>query len=607
MSDKAGHDASGGVTADKLREPLITHRKEACRECWGCVRACPVKAIRVVDGHSEVIQEKCIACGQCVNECGARGHIVRDDTPQVLDLLRGRRPVIALLATEFIAAMHPMTVPQVERALTILGFHSVETTLLGEEMVAAEYERVHARENSLLVMRSTCPVAVDFVRRYYPALTPALAPVMPPYVAQARLIRSLYPDDVAIVYVSPCYARKDEVCDPEFGGVIDAAIDFAELKSMIAESEQQRPVRGKAIEPGPRRPGIFKEISLTDGFPRKTLAASDMTSQQVYVVRGIEALDRLLAAMTSGEIAPAIVDMLNCEGCIDGPAVNPGLSLFSKRNVESAARELPGTTRVSTRSLLGVLPAVELVRSFTADPVHIPRPGEQQIDEVLASGGFATRADVLDCGACGYPTCVEHAIAILRGDSTWSMCFPLQRQRLATAEEWLEATQTLDVLTGLWNRRAFSERLQLEVARHARYKAPLSLVLFDIDDFGLVNDALGEEAGDRILATLGNLLAVQLRSTDMAARYVADQFAVLLPGVGKTAAFAVTEKIRSAIRKADIGRAEGYTDDNALSVSAGVATAAETLSDPMALLEAADAALREAMHAGKDQVRLAPG
>ncbi|PKL57882.1 MAG: hypothetical protein CVV34_05215, partial [Methanomicrobiales archaeon HGW-Methanomicrobiales-5] len=284
-----------------------------------------------------------------------------------------------------------------------------------------------------------------------------------------------------------------------------------------------------------------------------------------------------------------------------------GLSLFSKRNVEAAARELPGTTRVSTRALLGVLPAVELVRSFIAEPVHIPRPEEQQIDEVLVSGGFATRADALDCGSCGYPTCVEHAIAILRGDSTWSMCFPLQRQRLASAEESLEATRTLDALTGLWNRRAFAERLQLEVARHARYKAPLSLVLFDIDDFGSVNDSLGEEAGDRILAALGNLLAVQLRSTDMAARYVADQFAVLLPGVGKTAAFAVTEKIRSAIRKADIGRAEGYTDDNALSVSAGVATAAETLSDPMALLESADAALREAMHAGKDQVRLAPG
>ncbi len=600
------HGGDAGAVTGTLREPLISHRKDSCRECWGCVRYCPVKAIRVVDGRSEVIQEKCVSCGLCVNECGARAHIVRDDTPVVLDLLRSGRPVIALLATEFISALHPLTVPQIERALAVLGFHSVETTLLGEEMVAREYERLHAREDALFVMRSTCPVVVDFVRKYYPALTPALAPIVPPYVAQARLIRSLYPGDVAIAYVSPCYARKDEAFDPEFGGVIDAAIDFTELKALITQAEQ-RPARGRATEPGPRRPSILKEISLTDGFPRQTLVSRDMTNQQVHVVRGLETLDRLLAAMTSGETAPAIVDMLNCEGCIDGPAVNPGLSLFAKRNIESAAREMPGTTRVSTRSLLGVLPSVELVRSFSAEPVSVPRPSEAQIDDTLAEGGFTSRAAVLDCGACGWPTCVEHAIAILRGDSTWTMCFPLQRKKLAQAEESLDEAQTLDELTGLWNRRAFSDRLQLEVARHLRYKAPLSLVLLDIDSFGAVNDALGEDGGDRALAALGELLTRELRSTDMAARLIADQFAVLLPGVGKTAAFAVAEKLRSAVREADIPVALGYTDGGPMTVSAGVATAGETLSDPMDLLEAADVALREAMIAGTDQVRLAPG
>jgi len=595
-----------GAATGMLREPLVQHRKDSCRECWGCVRYCPVKAIRVIDGSSEVIQEKCVSCGLCVNECSARGHVVRDDTPVVLDLLRSRRPVVAVLATEFIAALHPLTVPQVERALTILGFHSVESTLLGEELVAQEYERMHAREDSLFVMRSTCPVAVTFVRKYYPALTPALAPIVPPYIAQARLIRSLYPDDVAIVYVSPCYARKDEIFDPQFRGAVDAAIDFTELKALIGDSEQ-RPVRGRAAEPGPRRPGMLKEISLTDGFPRLTLTSRDMTNQMVHVVRGLAGLDRLLAAMSSGETAPAIVDMLNCEGCIDGPAVNPGLSLFAKRNVESAARDLPGTTRVSTRSLLGVLPSVDLVRSFTPEPVHIPRPADDQIDEVLAEGGFASRADVLDCGACGFPTCVEHAMAILRGDSNWTMCFPLQRERLHHAEQSLAAAETLDPMTGLWNRRAFATRLELEIARHVRYATPLSLVLLDIDAFGTVNDLLGEAGGDRVLKAVGELLAAHLRTTDMAARFVSDQFAVLLPGVSKTAAFAVAEKLREAVRGVDLLRAEGYTEGGVLSMSAGVATAGETLKDAMLFLEAADAALHEAMAGGKDQVRLAPG
>ncbi len=589
-----------------LREPLIQHRKDTCRECWGCVRYCPVKAIRVTDGSSEVIQEKCVSCGLCVNECSARGHVVRDDTPVVLELLRSSRPVVALLATEFIAALHPLTIAQVERALGVLGFNSVESTLLGEEIVAQEYERMHLREDTLFVMRSTCPVVVDFVRKYYPALTPALAPVVPPYIAQARLIRRLYPDDVAIVYVSPCYARKDEIFDPQFGGAVDAAIDFTELKALIADAEQ-RPVRGRAVEPGQRRPGILKEISLTDGFPRETLTSRDMTSQVVHVVRGLEQLDRLLSAMSSGETAPAIVDMLNCEGCIDGPAVNPGLSLFAKRNVEAAARELPGTTRVSTRSLLGVLPSVDLVRSFTAEPVHIPRPGDEQIDEVLAEGGFTSRAAVLDCGACGYATCVEHATAILRGDSTWTMCFPLQRRRLDNAEEALAVAETLDPLTGLWNRRAFSGRLELEVARHVRYGTPLSLLLLDVDGMTAVNDALGDTGGDRILAAVGGVLAAQLRTTDMAARFVADQFAVLLPGVAKTAAFAVAEKLRDAIRTAGLLAAEGYTEGDELTVCVGVATAGETLKDAMLFLDAAYAALHEAMTEGRDQVRLAPG
>lgn len=596
----------GGQVTGMLREPLIQHRKDACRECWGCVRYCPVKAIRVIDGSSEVIQEKCVSCGLCVSECGAGGHIVRDGTPLVLELLRSRRPVVALLATEFIAALHPLTVSQVERALAVLGFHSVESTLLGEEIVAQEYERMHAREDMLFIMRSTCPVVVDFVRKYYPALTPALAPVVPPYVAQARLIRRLYSDDVAIVYVSPCYARKDEVYDPQFEGAVDAAIDFTELKALITDAEQ-RPVRGRATEPGPRRPGMLKEISLTDGFPRQTLTSRDMTNQTIHVVRGLEQLDRLLAAISSGETAPAIVDMLNCEGCIDGPAVNPGLSLFEKRNVESAARDLPGTTRVSTRSLLGVLPSVDLVRSFTAEPVHIPRSGAAQIDEVLAEGGFASREQVIDCGACGYSTCVEHATAILRGDSTWTMCFPLQRERLHHAEEALAVAETLDPLTGLWNRRAFAGRLELEVARHVRYGTPLSLLLLDIDAFGVVNDALGDAAGDRILKAVGEAFAAQLRSTDMVARFVADQFAVLLPGVAKTAAFAVAEKLREAVRLADLLSAEGYTESGRLTVSVGVAMAGETLTDAMILLDAADAALHEAMAGGRDQVRLAPG
>lgn len=591
-------------------QPLITHPRGSCNECWGCVRVCPVNAIRVLGGRSEVVQEKCVACGLCVTACCRDGHIVRDDTPLVRELLRSRRPVVALLASEFIAALHPMTVPQIERALETLGFCSIETTLLGEEMVAEAYEQLHHRDDVLISMRSTCPVAVAFVRKFSPALVPALAPIVPPYIAQARLIREVYDPGTAVVYVSPCYARKDEFRDPEFGGAVDAVIDFLELKRLIESALDADSRPGTS----PSRPGVLKEISLTDGFPRQTLVSRDLTDSTVHIVRGLDELGRLLRALVAGEVGPTIIDALNCEGCIDGPAVNPGLSVFAKRNIETSARQHPGTTRVSTRAILGVLPSVGLVRSFAPDPVVIHRPGEAQIDEILA-GGRITRDAAPDCGACGWSTCVEHAVAIFNAESSWDLCLPLQRALyeeqgtvLSEHRAALEEAQTLDPGTGLWNRRAFSDRLDVELARHTRYSTPLAVVLIDVDGFKSVNELLGREGGDAVLSALASRVASSLRSTDLPARMVADQFAIILPGIGKTAAFAVAEKLRAAITGTPFTvQTGGYTGDVSVTVSIGVAAASATLNDAHELLEAADAALHEAMKAGKDRVHLAPG
>jgi len=585
--------------------PLIEHPRNACTECWSCARVCPVKAIRVINGRSEVVQEKCVACGLCVTECIHGGHLVRDDTPRVLDLLRSQTPVIALLASEFIAALHPMTVGQVERALEMLGFWAIETTLLGEEIVAEAYEQLHTRGDMLLSIRSTCPVAVDFVRKYYPALVPALAPIVPPYVAQARLIRGVYAADAAIVYVGPCYARKDEYRDPQFEGVVDAAIDFLELKRLmesVVANDARRPPG--VVAP---RPGVLKEISLTDGFPRQTLVSRDLTDADVHVIRGLEEFDRLLKALVAGETGPTIIDVLNCEGCIDGPAVNPGLSVFAKRTIESTARQHPGVTHVSTRAMLGVLPAVETVRSFAAEPVQVRRPTIDEVDGVLAAGRF-TRETTLDCGACGWDTCVEHAIAIFNAESSWDLCLPLQRRLFGESRDALAESQTLDPITGLWNRRAFSDRLDVELARYVRYGSPLVVVFIDVDGFGAINDRVGRKGGDAVLEVIAQRLTGSLRTTDFPARWMGDQFAVILPGIGKTAGFAVAEKLRSIIGdRAYTVEAGGYTGDVTVTASLGIAAASPGLNDMQPLLEAADAALHEAMVAGGDRVHLAPG
>ncbi|MDA3937547.1 MAG: diguanylate cyclase, partial [Actinomycetota bacterium] len=287
-----------------------------------------------------------------------------------------------------------------------------------------------------------------------------------------------------------------------------------------------------------------------------------------------------------------------------GPAVNPGLSVFAKRNIVTAG----ASTVVGGRTLLRYLPAVEMRRSFTSDPVVVPTPTDSEIDEVLAEGEFSSRDGVIDCGACGYSTCVEHAVAIHQGSSTWEMCFPLQRTLLEREGDRLREHATIDPLTGLWNRRVFNERLADEVARLRRYGSAVSLLMIDLDDFKSVNDRYGHVVGDHVLSAVGALLGETIRETDIPVRYGGDEFALILPGVDKTAAYAVAEKVRSAVRELRVGIAPtGNGSHVSIAVSIGVASAGLTCSDTVELLEAADGALYRAKESGRDRVMIAPG
>lgn len=581
---------------------LFAHHRERCIECWACVRHCPARAIRVVDGRSEVITERCVKCGICVTECGNSGHSVRDDLPLVRELLASERPVVALLATEFIAALHPMTPDEIETRLADAGFTAVETTLLGEELVAAAYESTHSPAASMLPrLRSSCPVAVEWVRRFYPQLVGTLVPIVPPYVAQARLVRELYPEDAAIVYVSPCWARKDEVFEDAFAGDVDVAIGFDEL-AMLLREVQQAPARDDAPR---RRPRAVKELSVTDGFPRRVLAERNLTDSDVAVVRGLGELDLLLAAISRGETAPVVVDMLNCEGCLDGPCVNKDLSVYVKRTVDVSERERQPPPVVDSRAFLAALPAVDLHRSFRAQPAPVANPSVEEIDAVLAAGEFHSRAETIDCGACGFPTCVALAVAIWEGNSGWEMCFPLQRKKLVREREQFAEAAVIDAVTGLMNRRGFDARIAEETARSERYGMPVSLIMLDLDAFKDVNDVHGHTVGDDLLKAVGVLLHSQLRTADSAFRYGGDEFAVLLPNTPKTDAWAVAEKIRGSIARLSISTDSDVTVS--ATVSIGIAAVGENIRHPSELVAAADKALYAAKRAGRNRVELAAG
>ncbi len=597
------------VGSPQVRTPdafLFAKSVGSCEHCFGCVRACPADAISVAEGGARVIEERCVKCGMCVQGCPRGRFTVRDDLPKVRDLLGSGNKVVIVLATEYLAALHPRSAIEVEQALLNLGFYSVESTLLGEELVAAEYEKTHSRQTGAFLLRSTCPVAVDWIRKFHPGMSKALAPILPPYIAQAHLVRAMYDEDLAVVYASPCYARKDEIFDPAFGDVVDVAIDFTELECLLAENSSLVQSKSTASSPG-RRPMPTKEISLTDGFPRKTLQEHCQMDEQVVTVRGLNELDALLSAMARGETAPTIVDMLNCESCIDGPAVNPRLSGFAKRNLIATEREKNAAPGLSTREILKHLPSVDLRRSFRPIPVFERAVPQAQIEEELRRGGFASIAEVIDCGACGFTKCADHAAAVIRSHSKWERCLPQEKTRQAESIERLERDSLIDGPTGAWNRRAFDTRLDEEIARAQRYGAALSLLMIAIDDFERFGDPDMPSTADSALKAVADELLGEVRQSDYLARIAGGEFAIILPSTGKTAAFAVAEKLRTLIAAASAESGGGTRSEPPASICVGVAALSENTGQADQLFKAAKGALLDARRSGRDRVKLAPG
>jgi diguanylate cyclase (GGDEF)-like protein len=337
------------------------------------------------------------------------------------------------------------------------------------------------------------------------------------------------------------------------------------------------------------------------------LEGASPLDMNIVSVRGLDEIDKLLSAITRGEAAPMLVDMLNCEGCVDGPAVKPGMSVFAKRNIISAERDRAGRAPVGSRELLAYLPSPDLVRSFKAAPAAPLDATPEEIDASLAEGDFASREDVLDCGACGYDTCVEHAVAVLHDNSSWELCFPMQRERLQRHAAELERTATTDPLTGLGNRRAFDSQLEAESARVHRYGTSLALLMIDIDSFKHINDSHGHPTGDVVLKGIASLIEENVRETDLALRYGGDEFALLLPGISKTEAFAVAEKLRITVAGMSFADAADPGRKVRVTVSVGVAAANGTPLTAQSLFEAADSALYHAKQDGKDRVQLSPG
>ncbi len=409
--------------------------EEKCQGCYACVRSCPVKAIKVKEGIARVMDELCVACGYCLNICAAGAKRARSDVDVVWQLLAQRSPVIAILSSTFPAAFPDIRPKQLVSALKKLGFSEVMETAFGAELVCREYKRFLTENKDRPVISSTCPAMVSFIEKFYPSLIDNLAPIVSPTVAMGRLIKWQYNPEAKVVFIGPCIAKKAESEDEMVKGVIDAVLTFPELSEMLATKGIDPLLEEDGELAGPK-PSLGRLWPVPGGLPEITRVSSGILSNEIVIAEGIDRSISCLREFVEGKTKTKFLDIFFCKGCIDGPAINNNLSLFErKRLIVDYTLEEADTAQ--TQSDIEKYSGIDLSRKFTNRYNALPIPNEDEISNILRQINKLKIEDQVNCGACGYNSCRELAIAVCQGVAEIEMCWPYLVDRLQGTQDEL--------------------------------------------------------------------------------------------------------------------------------------------------------------------------
>lgn len=529
----------------------------------------------------QILDDVCIRSGACLSECPHDAIVAVGDFDRALELAESGGAML-VLAVEGVVHFYPHTPEQVVNACYRAGFRSVHRGVIGDELVATEYARLWGDPDWGTMIRSTCPVVVERVVSQYPELVPYLAPVQTPLGAEAAYHRAVYGEDVGIVYAGVCLADADRH--------VDAAVTFAELEELLRR-------RGVALSEQAHHYERIPEVrerhaSTAGGLPLSVLEQERQASRRFRKMRGLGGLAAVARAVAVDKLDLGFVDILPCEGCLDHALLGPKEELYWRRWVV-AETEPPRSTGPVADTTLGV----KLGRAF-AFSHNGKKPPREDIEQVIATIGYAPGGSAWDCGACGSDSCEEFAVALLSGRASLRQC-PHHLERKA---EEAQRVAAVDELTGLATFRMLRLRLEQEVARSDRSGEPFGVLFVDMDEFKTLNDVYGHEEGNRVLEAVGRVLERKVRRTDLAARYGGDEFVLILVRTDIEGAQRVGEAVRAAVER--YGQGQGY-ELGRVSVSVGVACHDPHSDRVQDVMEEADRALYAAKARGGNAVVVA--
>jgi len=425
--------------------PVVQTIRDKCKRCYSCVRNCPARAIKIVEGQAEVIPERCIGCGNCVLVCAQKAKQIESGVEHTRALLSGGRLTYALLAPSFPAAFPDYRAGQLVAALRKLGFRKVVEVAVGADMIAREYARLFKQSSMTTIISTPCPAIVEFIQKYHPALILHMAPIVSPMVATGRAIKAKYDPDSHLVFIGPCIAKKKEKVDPKVRGVIDEVLTYGELKEMFNQAGIDIGAQSDAPF-DPPYPRIGRIFPVSGGLLRTAALEADVLDNDIIVTEGPERVVEILDKVEEGKVEARFLDLLFCRGCIAGPKMDNELSVFIRKDIVAryVRSRLKEHDAAAIEQQYEGLRSVPLQRGFTSDNQLRPVPTEAQVREILAKINKVRPEDELNCGACGYNTCREKAVAVFQGLAELEMCLPYLIDKLEKMNrEIIEAQERL--------------------------------------------------------------------------------------------------------------------------------------------------------------------
>jgi iron only hydrogenase large subunit-like protein/nitrogen-specific signal transduction histidine kinase len=405
---------------------LVFTLKDRCRVCYTCVRECPVKAIKIINGQAEVLNDRCIGCGNCVKVCSQGAKIPLRSVDQVNELLGSSEKIAACIAPSFPAEFeeipdHRVLVGMIRK----LGFDFVTEVSFGADIVAAEYEKRFKGENTRGYISSDCPAIVYYIRHYHPDLVKDLAPVASPMVAMTRVMKQRHGDALKIVFIGPCFAKKAESDE------VDEVLTFRELRDMFGESN----ITPENTEPSdfdPPHSGMGAAFPISRGLYFTANSRETIPEENVIIAEGRVNFKEAIKEYEEGFIHNKHLMLLCCDGCIMGPGTSPGGKRFARSHLVGAyvRKKLQESNyRMWEREVM-TYSDLDLSQSFTPEDRRLASPDNSAVEEALKGMGKFTAQDHLNCGACGYDTCLDHASAIAKGLAETEMCLPYSIEKL---------------------------------------------------------------------------------------------------------------------------------------------------------------------------------